>query len=82
MKVIVLFGYGLNCEKETAFAFEECSRKLGISNVKVKIVHINEVIYSPDELQSSNILAIPGVFPMAMTLGLVMLLLYVLRITC
>ncbi|WCR57823.1 phosphoribosylformylglycinamidine synthase subunit PurQ [Wolbachia endosymbiont of Ctenocephalides felis wCfeJ] len=62
MKIIVLSGYGLNCEKETAFAFMECSRKLGISNVKVKIVHINEVIHNPGELKSSDILAIPGGF--------------------
>ncbi|MDN5247834.1 MAG: phosphoribosylformylglycinamidine synthase subunit PurQ [Wolbachia endosymbiont of Tyrophagus putrescentiae] len=62
MKVIVLSGYGLNCEGETAFAFTECSRKLGISNVEVKIVHINEVIENPNELKSSNILAIPGGF--------------------
>lgn len=62
MKIIILSGYGLNCEKETAFAFEECSRKLGINNVKVKIVHINEIIENPNELISSNILAIPGGF--------------------
>ncbi|MDR1139882.1 MAG: phosphoribosylformylglycinamidine synthase subunit PurQ [Rickettsiales bacterium] len=62
MKIIVLSGYGLNCEKETAFAFIECSRKLGINNVEVKIVHINEIIDNPGELKSSNILAIPGGF--------------------
>ncbi|MGL9725253.1 MAG: phosphoribosylformylglycinamidine synthase subunit PurQ [Wolbachia sp.] len=62
MKVIVLSGYGLNCEKETAFAFIECSKKLDISNVEVKIVHINEVISNLSELRSSNILAIPGGF--------------------
>lgn len=62
MKIIVLSGYGLNCEKETAFAFMECSRKLGISNIEVKIIHINEIIDNPGELRSSNILAIPGGF--------------------
>ncbi|WP_254230011.1 phosphoribosylformylglycinamidine synthase subunit PurQ [Wolbachia pipientis] len=62
MKIIVLSGYGLNCEKETAFAFMEFSRKLGINNIEVKIVHINEVISNSDELKSSNILAIPGGF--------------------
>ncbi|WP_168464511.1 phosphoribosylformylglycinamidine synthase subunit PurQ [Wolbachia endosymbiont of Ctenocephalides felis wCfeT] len=62
MKITVLFGYGLNCEKETAFAFMECSRKLGINNIEVKIVHINEIIDNPNELKSSNILAIPGGF--------------------
>ncbi|MDG7056320.1 MAG: phosphoribosylformylglycinamidine synthase subunit PurQ [Wolbachia endosymbiont of Meromenopon meropis] len=62
MKIIVLSGYGLNCEKETAFAFIECSRKLGIFNLKVKIIHINEIIDNPDEMKSSDILAIPGGF--------------------
>ncbi|QOD38529.1 phosphoribosylformylglycinamidine synthase subunit PurQ [Candidatus Wolbachia massiliensis] len=62
MKIIVLSGYGLNCEKETAFAFMECSRKLGISNIEVKIVHVNEIINDPSELKSSSILAIPGGF--------------------
>ncbi|QKX01318.1 phosphoribosylformylglycinamidine synthase subunit PurQ [Wolbachia endosymbiont of Dipetalonema caudispina] len=62
MKIIVLFGYGLNCEKETAFAFVECSKKLGMSSVEVKIVHINEIICNPGELKLSNILVIPGGF--------------------
>lgn len=62
MKIIVLSGYGLNCAKETAFAFVECSKKLGINNVKVKIAHINEIIDDPNQLKSSNILAIPGGF--------------------
>ncbi|MDX5518067.1 MAG: phosphoribosylformylglycinamidine synthase subunit PurQ, partial [Wolbachia endosymbiont of Andrena agilissima] len=62
MKITVLSGYGLNCEKETAFAFMECSRKLGISNIEVKIVHINDIIDNPSELKLSNILAIPGGF--------------------
>lgn len=62
MKITVLSGYGLNCEKETAFAFMECSGKLGISNIEVKIVHINDIIDNPSELKLSNILAIPGGF--------------------
>ncbi|GFT39959.1 phosphoribosylformylglycinamidine synthase subunit PurQ [Nephila pilipes] len=62
MKITVLSGYGLNCEKETAFAFMECSRKLGIGNIEVKIVHINDIIDNLGELKLSNILAIPGVF--------------------
>ncbi|QKX02598.1 phosphoribosylformylglycinamidine synthase subunit PurQ [Wolbachia endosymbiont of Dirofilaria (Dirofilaria) immitis] len=69
MKIIILFGYGLNCEKETAFAFIECSRKLGINNVEVKIVHINEVICSPYELKSSDILVIPGGFSYGDNIG-------------
>ncbi len=62
MKIIILSGYGLNCENETAFAFMECSKKLGIKNIYVKIIHINEVIDNPRELETSDILAIPGGF--------------------
>jgi phosphoribosylformylglycinamidine synthase subunit PurQ / glutaminase len=62
MNIIVLSGYGLNCERETAFAFIECSRKLGIKNVNVRIIHINEIIDNPDELRASDILSIPGGF--------------------
>ena len=62
MKITVLSGYGLNCERETAFAFMECSKRLGINNIEVKIAHINEIIDNPNELKSSNILAIPGGF--------------------
>ncbi|UWI83200.1 phosphoribosylformylglycinamidine synthase subunit PurQ [Wolbachia endosymbiont of Howardula sp.] len=62
MKIIVLYGYGLNCEKETAFAFIECSKKMNMRNIQVKIIHINDVIDNPHELMSSHILAIPGGF--------------------
>ncbi|MBV0899831.1 MAG: phosphoribosylformylglycinamidine synthase subunit PurQ [Wolbachia endosymbiont of Fragariocoptes setiger] len=62
MKIIVLSGYGLNCEKETAFAFMECSRKLGAINVEVEIAHINELIDNPTKLRLSHIVAIPGGF--------------------
>jgi len=40
----------------------ECSRKLGINNIEVKIVHINDIINNPSELKLSNILAIPEGF--------------------
>ncbi len=62
MKIIILSGYGLNCENETAFAFMECNKKVGIKNINVKIIHINEVIDNPSELETSDILAIPGGF--------------------
>ncbi|MBX2834546.1 MAG: phosphoribosylformylglycinamidine synthase subunit PurQ [Micavibrio sp.] len=54
-KVLVLAGYGLNCEEETLHAFEY----VGISG---KIIHINDLIASPTELDSAQILAIPGGF--------------------
>jgi phosphoribosylformylglycinamidine synthase len=54
-KVIVLAGYGLNCEEETLFAFNHCG-------VEGKIVHVNDLIENPDNLKEYQILALPGGF--------------------
>jgi len=54
-QVIVLSGYGLNCEEETLFAF----RHVGLDG---KIVHINDVIENPKLLESYQILCVPGGF--------------------
>lgn len=53
--VIVLAGYGLNCEEETLHAFNH----VGVAG---KIVHINDLIESPAALNDAQILAIPGGF--------------------
>lgn len=55
VKVIVLSGYGLNCEEEEAFAFE----KAGAS---ADIVHINDLISKKKKLSDYNILVFPGGF--------------------
>ncbi len=54
-RVIVLAGYGLNCEEETSYAFQ-------IAGGKSKIVHINDVIDGFTTLSHYQILAIPGGF--------------------
>ncbi len=54
-KVIVLSGYGLNCEEETLYAFNH----VGIDG---DIIHINDLIDKPDILSQYQILAIPGGF--------------------
>ncbi len=54
-KILVLSGYGLNCEEETKFAFEKAG---GIAN----IVHINDLISAPNMLEQYQILAFPGGF--------------------
>lgn len=54
-KVIVLAGYGLNCEEETLFAFNHCG-------IEGKITHINDLIENPKTLQEYQILAVPGGF--------------------
>lgn len=54
-KVLVLSGYGLNCEEETLHAFK-------YNGVDGQIRHINDLIENPKELESYQILAIPGGF--------------------
>lgn len=54
-KVLVMSGYGLNCEEETKFAFER-------AGATAEIVHINDLIAKPKMLQEFQILAFPGGF--------------------
>jgi phosphoribosylformylglycinamidine synthase len=54
-KVIIMSGYGLNCEEETKFAFESAG---GVAD----IVHINDLIAEPKMLLEYQILAFPGGF--------------------
>ncbi|MEX2052170.1 MAG: phosphoribosylformylglycinamidine synthase subunit PurQ [Candidatus Paceibacterota bacterium] len=54
-KVMVLAGYGLNCEEETKYAFE-------LSGGIADIVHINDLIAAPKMLFDYQILAFPGGF--------------------
>jgi phosphoribosylformylglycinamidine synthase subunit PurQ / glutaminase len=53
--VLVLTGYGINCEEETAFAFNT-------AGADAKIVHINDIINSPEMLKNYRIFAFPGGF--------------------
>ncbi len=54
-KVIILSGYGLNCEEETKFAFDSAG---GSGD----IVHINDLIAKPKMLSDYDIMAFPGGF--------------------
>ena len=55
MRVLVLSGYGINCENETLHAFEV----LGFDG---KIIHINDLIQNPKQLNNYQVFAIPGGF--------------------
>ena len=59
IKIIIMSGYGLNCEEETKFAFEKAGAK---ENVRADIVHINDLIAKPKMLSQYQILAFPGGF--------------------
>ncbi len=54
-KIIIMSGYGLNCEEETKFAFESAGGR-------ADIVHINDLIENPKVLAGYDILAFPGGF--------------------
>ncbi len=54
-KIIILSGYGLNCEEETKYAFEWAGGE-------ADIVHINDLIAKPKMLADYQILAFPGGF--------------------
>lgn len=54
-RVLVLSGYGLNCEEETKFAFE-------LAGAQGKIIHVNDLIARPEQLNEYQILALPGGF--------------------
>ena len=55
VKALILTGYGINCDEETAFAF----KKAGGSS---QIVHVNDLIKQPNMLKDFQVLAFPGGF--------------------
>lgn len=54
-KVLVLSGYGINCETETAFAFKQFG-------ANAERVHVNDLIDGTKSLDHYQILAVPGGF--------------------
>jgi len=54
-KVLVLTGYGINCEEETKFAFEK-------AGARADLVHVNDLIEAPEKLDEYQIIAFPGGF--------------------
>lgn len=54
-KVLVLTGYGINCDYETEFAFD-------LAGASAQRVHLNDIIDDKARLNEFQILAIPGGF--------------------
>jgi len=54
-KALVITGYGINCEEETAFCFEKF-------NAKADIFHLNDLIQNKKKLKEYQIMAFPGGF--------------------
>ncbi|BAU22603.1 phosphoribosylformylglycinamidine synthase [Caldimicrobium thiodismutans] len=55
VKVLVLWGYGINCEQETNFVFQ----KVGAHS---EIVHLSEIFSGEKSLKDYHILCFPGGF--------------------
>lgn len=54
-RVVLLAGYGINCEEETAFAFR-------YAGADVDIIHVNDIIAEKKLLNKYQILVFPGGF--------------------
>ncbi len=61
-KVLVLCGYGINCDYETQFAFSS-------NGADADRVHVNDLISKKNTFQQYQILAIPGGFAFGDDLG-------------
>ena len=61
-RVLVLSGCGINCERETAWAF-------GMPGVggEATCVHVNDLIAQPDRLDAFHVMVIPAASPLATT---------------
>lgn len=55
VKAIVLTGFGINCERETAHAFHK-------AGAEPLLVHLNDLLENPSLLDTSHIFSIPGGF--------------------
>ncbi|MEA2715243.1 MAG: phosphoribosylformylglycinamidine synthase subunit PurQ / glutaminase [Candidatus Parcubacteria bacterium] len=54
-RILIFSGYGLNCEEETAAAFE-------LAGGRAEIVHVNDLIDGGKKMKNYQILAFPGGF--------------------
>ena len=54
-KVAVLFGFGINCDRETAAVFE-------LAGATSERVHVNHFVQGNRDLSEFHILAVPGGF--------------------
>jgi len=62
VKVLILYGYGINCDNETQYGFS-------LAGADAKKVHVNELISGEQKLKDYQILAIPGGFSFGDDIG-------------
>jgi len=61
-KVLILYGYGINCDNETQHGFE-------LAGAAAEKVHVNQLIEGEKKLKDYQILAIPGGFSFGDDIG-------------
>ncbi len=61
-KVLILYGYGINCDNEMQYAFE-------LAGADAERVHINQLITNERNLKDYHILALPGGFSFGDDIG-------------
>ena len=61
-RALILYGYGINCDYETAFAF-------GNAGFEAVRVHVNDIIAGREKLEDYHLLAFPGGFSYGDDLG-------------
>lgn len=62
LRALVLYGYGINCERESKYVIEK-------SGGHADIVHVNKVLDSPAILENYNMLFVPGGFSFGDDIG-------------
>jgi len=62
VKVLILYGYGINCDNETQHGFE-------LAGAEAEKVHTNQLINGERQLKDYQILAIPGGFSFGDDIG-------------
>ena len=61
-KVLILYGYGINCDNEMQYAFE-------LAGAAAERVHVNQLIINEPNLKDYQILALPGGFSFGDDIG-------------
>ncbi|MCC6748281.1 MAG: phosphoribosylformylglycinamidine synthase subunit PurQ [Deltaproteobacteria bacterium] len=62
VRVLVLSGFGINCEAETAHAFR-------LAGAEPQVVHVNDLLERSEQLAQAQLLAFPGGFSFGDHLG-------------
>ncbi len=62
VRILILIGYGINCDYETGNGFSLLEKAFHIEGAETKRVHINDLIKGKERLAGYQILVLPGGF--------------------